>query len=104
MRKLSGVILLAFFASTAFAGPKLRNVKGTVTDHNHETLAGARIEVKGTDIVVYSDFDGEFVIDQLEPGSYDLTISLVSFQELEVKKLQLSVKHADELSFELTSR
>jgi len=84
MRTLILSALFLSFSLATMAGPKHRVIKGTVIDAGNDGLAGAKIEVKGTDIVVYSDFEGNFIIDRLKSGTYDISISLVSYQEVEI--------------------
>lgn len=79
-------MLFISYGSIAGSGKKTK-VQGTILSYDKETLAGAKIEVEGTEIVVYSDFEGHFNIGQLTPGTYNLTVTLISYQELEVKLL-----------------
>jgi hypothetical protein len=98
-------LLLLACSLNVLAGPKDRSIKGTVLDTDLEVLAGAKIEVVGTDIVVYSDLEGKFTIEQLKPGSYQLLISMVSYQVLEVEEITLnSPSSSSEMKFSLHSR
>jgi len=58
-----------------------RSVRGMVIDiDTKESLPGAYIMVKGTSNGTISDFDGSFVLDNLDPAKYEITVSFVSYQ------------------------
>lgn len=63
---------------------RVENVKalqltGLVVDgKNKETLAGAAIIVDGKKY--YSDLDGQFTISDVNPGKYELTVELISYE------------------------
>ncbi len=64
-------------------------ISGNITDClNNETLAGAVIHADGKK--VYSDLDGHFSIPVEKPGTYTLTVELISYEtaqvEVEVKE------------------
>jgi hypothetical protein len=65
-------------------------VKGKITDYQtQEFLAGVEIKIEGTDIVTYSDFDGNFEISQLKPGKYTFSISTVSYKVKQVYSVEI---------------
>lgn len=65
-------------------------ISGTVIDKaSGENLAGVAIKVEGTDIVRYSDLDGNFTIKQLKPGSYNLVLSYISYSNSFVENITL---------------
>lgn len=56
-------------------------LKGTVVDSQTlESLAGVSLEIEGKNIVIYTDFEGNFTIEELEPGYYNIIIRYVSYQ------------------------
>ena len=63
---------------------RVENVKAlqltgsVVDDKNKETLAGATIIVDGKKY--YSDLDGQFTISGVNPGKYELTVELISYE------------------------
>lgn len=64
---------------------------GKVTDkQTGESLAGALIQIKGTDISVYTDLDGNFTITNIEPGEYNIEITYISYNGAEVENVVLS--------------
>ena len=55
-------------------------IKGTITDANSkETLIGATVAIQGTTKGAVTDFDGNYVLDKVAKGSYNLVISYVSY-------------------------
>jgi TonB-dependent receptor len=55
-------------------------IKGSVLDANtKETLIGATVVVQGTTIGAATDFDGNFRIEKVAPGNYNLIVSYISY-------------------------
>jgi hypothetical protein len=59
--------------------PETGHITGTVTDVNNETLSGATVALQGPSLKVprevLSDDNGFFEFDQLDPGTYRVTIT-----------------------------
>lgn len=69
-------LLISSLIGTAQVGV----IKGTITDANtKETLIGATVALQGTVKGAITDFDGNFLIDKVEKGSYNLVISYISY-------------------------
>src|ERR1700733_12480588 len=77
------MLLLPLFAGAATtdkgaaAGPG--SVSGTIKDAAGAVLQGAQVTLQPTAITVASDAQGNFVIPNLAPGTYTVTISYVGF-------------------------
>ena len=55
-------------------------IKGTIIDANtKETLIGATVALQGTVKGAITDFDGNFLIEKVAKGSYNLVISYISY-------------------------
>lgn len=52
----------------------------------NEALTGVEIKLEGTDIKVYSDFDGNFEIKEVKPGEYNIIASYISYQNSLLEK------------------
>lgn len=82
-----GLTALIFISGSVFAGSNptkvpatTASVNGQVVDfQSGETLAGVAITVEGTETKVYTDLDGNFSIEGLEPGTYNLVLSMISY-------------------------
>src|SRR6267154_5616402 len=56
------------------------SIVGRVTDSSSGALVGAQVTVQPTGVSVVSDARGQFFINDLEPGSYTVTITYVGFE------------------------
>ena len=65
-------------------------IKGKVVDFNTgEALVGVEITLEGTDTKAYTDFDGDFVIKNVNPGECNLIASYISYEKSYVEKLNV---------------
>lgn len=100
------LILFSFFIFLyanlqAGDGSETKSLTGKVTDiKSGETLAGALISVVGTDIKAYSDFDGNFLIENISEGPVEIKVSLVSYKEYIIKN-PVQPSSDDELNIRL---
>lgn len=83
---ISVLLLILTLSVTAQTG----SIKGKVTDaSNDESLIGTTVMLKGTTTGTITDFDGNYIIPNVAPGSYTLVISFISYdsqeREIEVK-------------------
>jgi len=75
-------------------------ITGKVIDNNSgETLAGVLVTVEGTTLKAYTDLDGQFSIEGMTPGKYNLILSLISYKKSLVEDLE--VKPGKEESVEI---
>src|SRR5580700_10249889 len=58
-------------------------IAGTVTDNTKAVLRGAQVSVEPQAVNVASDEQGQFFINDLNPGSYTVTITYVGFAKFE---------------------
>lgn len=66
------------------------SITGKVVDiKTGETLAGVSVSVEGTATKVYTDLDGNFTITELETGSYDLVLSLISYKNSLIENISV---------------
>lgn len=67
----------------AFAGmAQTGTVRGTITDgETGEELIGATIMIPATGKGVVTDFEGNYSLSEVAPGTYDLQVSYVSYQK-----------------------
>ena len=57
-------------------------VSGTITDSTTgEPLAGVEVQLEGTAVKSYTDFDGNFTFKGLTPGEYKLVASYISYDQ-----------------------
>lgn len=82
MKRLLLSILFIGFSSLLIAeggNSKTTAVKGTITDKFGTPLVGAKVYVESTKQTVYTDFDGEFTLQDIPREEQALKLSHVSF-------------------------
>jgi hypothetical protein len=96
MRTINFIILI-FIASLVFSAnvnekeekTTTKSVSGKVVDRlTGENLAGVKIEIPNTDIIAYSDFEGNFTI--AIPSNNEVSEVNISYISYENTKLNLS--------------
>jgi hypothetical protein len=82
-KSIALLVLVLTMAQTLIAGnpgTAVMFVTGNVTDKSsNETLAGVEVRVKGTNIVTYTDFDGNFYLPELAAGTYTLEFNYITY-------------------------
>ena len=75
-------VLLHFFAFAAFLSYAQKGtIKGTVFDaKTNEALIGATIMLEGTTVGTITDFDGNYRIEKIDPGTYNIRCSFISYE------------------------
>ncbi len=84
------VLIISLFCVTiAFANNnndkqlKKISITGKVLD-NTESLAGVKVILDNKEIVVYTDFEGNFSIDNILEGEHTLSFSLITYDSKEI--------------------
>ena len=81
---------------------KKSSLNGQVVDKNSgEPLSGVCVKLTGLDLTVYTDFDGNFVVDNMFPGKYDLLVSMLTYEKVHKEKILVSVGENNYLKVEL---
>ncbi len=81
------------------------SVNGTVVDlSSGETLAGVAVSIEGTDTKVYSDLDGNFTINNIKPGTYNLVLSMISYKNSFVENVELLPNEKENLQVKLDNK
>ncbi|MCW3788778.1 carboxypeptidase-like regulatory domain-containing protein [Plebeiibacterium sediminum] len=99
------IALVAVIGLSSFKGEKsknnnnsvsLLNVSGTVIDNiSGETLVGVEVILEGTDKKTYSDFEGNFVFEDVKEGDYDITAKIVSYKDSKSEDIHVSTSEKD---------
>lgn len=79
---------------------KKGKITGKVVDNTGLTLPGATIQIVGTGLATISDADGNYTI-AIEPGTYTVEVSFISFQTQIITGVQVSEDDATPLSIAL---
>ena len=89
--------------TTAASASASVSISGKVIDLNSgEALAGVEVAIEGSSKKVRTDFDGNFKIDNLNPGEYNLIASYISYNKSLVEKLEV-VKSNQVLNIKMQS-
>lgn len=77
-------------------------ISGVVVDTDNQTLvAGASVKIQGTNQGVATDASGAFEIIKIEPGNYNLHISVIGYQELIVEGIRVETDKNVTLKLEI---
>ena len=90
--------LLSFAATTG-------KIKGKIVDRSTgETLVGANVLVVGTTFGAATDVNGEYLINNLEAGTYEVKASFLGYQSTTVANVRVFSDLTTELNFQLSSQ
>jgi len=66
------------------------SISGKVIDLNSgEALAGVEIAIEGSTKKVHTDLDGNFTVENLKPGAYNVIASYISYNKSFIEKLEV---------------
>jgi len=95
---LAAVPAMVFGAATG-------QIKGKLTDEETgEAVIGASVQIVGTSMGAMTDFDGNYIIRQLEPGSYTVKISHLDYATIEVTHVEVNADLTSEVTQKLTKK
>lgn len=100
IRKLIMLQLLLAFSVIAVA--QNGKIKGLVTDKKtNEPLVGATIMLEGTTIGSITDFDGNYVLSNIAPGTYTIRCSFISYETKFLQNITIAANQELEFNFKL---
>jgi TonB-dependent receptor len=82
--RLLALLLTLFWTIPGVAQSDRGTIAGTVKDSTGAVLPGARVELQQKGPSAVSDAQGQFIISNLPPGSYTLSVSYVGFSPLQL--------------------
>ncbi|MBI1938832.1 MAG: TonB-dependent receptor [Ignavibacteriales bacterium] len=106
MRKANALtlfLIICFLSGTniLFAGTTGK-IKGIVIDKNSGTpLPGVNVIIVGTPLGAAADLDGEFIILQIQPGTYTLKASMVGYQTVFIENVVVKVDLTTSVNIEM---
>ncbi len=102
---LCSIALLLALVAPAAAQETTGTIQGSVRDQSGAVLPGATVVAKhlqtGRTTDAVTNQDGLYTIPSLQPGAYELTFSLASFQSQTVKGIELHVNDRQEINGKL---
>lgn len=96
VKKFLAIVFISCLSLTGLAGTgdkgkaAARTVAGKVTDQSGENLAGARITVRETGDVFFSDLEGNFNFSLKTDKVYSLSVETIGYQPKEFRSSELS--------------
>ena len=99
--KLSLIIIL-FCCHFSLIFGQTGTIKGNVFNSiNNETIPLATIEIENTTIGVISDIDGNYRIDNLKPGLYNVICSFIGFRTEVIREVRVTSSRPTTIEFGL---
>ncbi len=78
------------------------SITGKIIDKTTgEPLAGVTVKIEGTNLEVYTDFDGNFTFKNIAPSIINLKVSLVSYKENVLKDISIPANQTSVLEIAL---
>lgn len=79
-------------------------VQGQVMDlSSGESITGAEVKIKQSDKKTYTDFDGQFSFQNIEPGNYDIVVSYISYDNSLLENIEIEQGHTEKISIKLVN-
>ncbi|RKX22745.1 MAG: hypothetical protein DRP35_01210 [Candidatus Zixiibacteriota bacterium] len=92
-------LLLVAIPGMVFAGPG--QIKGKVTDESSgEAVIGASVFIVGTALGAQTDFNGEYIIRQVEPGTYVIRVTHIDYNSVDITEVDVK----PDLSFDVSPK
>ncbi len=99
---LSAIILIISAFNLSAQTTLKGKISGKVFDkNNNEPIIGSVVMIDGTTIGVQTDFDGNYIISNLNPGTYKLVFKYVSYETKFVEGVQVSAGKITNLNMAL---
>lgn len=78
---LRSILSFCFVLLVTFGFAQNGTISGTVTDSKSgETVVGANVVIQGTTVGSPTDIDGKFTIQNVKPGTYNLSVTFVTYK------------------------
>ena len=99
---LRSVLIFIAFIACSIASAQNGSISGVIIDKNAQTaLTGANIVLQNTDLGAISDVDGKFSIGKIQPGTYNVKISLLNFLPVELFNIVVTNGNTNTFTVEL---
>ena len=89
-------------AATTESSMLNNSITGLVIDNSTgEALAGVEISIEGTQLKTYTDFDGKFAFESIQPGDYKVCTKYISYEMKESQPIKVNRNEMHTLNLEL---
>ncbi|MCB0731557.1 MAG: TonB-dependent receptor [Ignavibacteriae bacterium] len=90
MKKLNYLILILLVQYSSIIAQTSGSISGTVVDKDFgDPLIGVNVFIEGTTRGSATDIDGKYSIDGIEPGTYNVTFSIIGFQKNTITGIEI---------------
>ncbi len=97
---LFGILFSLLNSNTIFAANG--SIEGTVFDKkSKETLVGAQVMLEGTTIGAVTNFDGQFIIDNIKPGTYNIRVTYISYNQVLIENVVIAANKRNQFKVEM---
>jgi hypothetical protein len=95
-------MFMSFLTSTAMSNAQNGTVKGSLKNADtREPIPFATVLLEGTTTGVTTDIDGNYVMNDVKPGIYNITATFLGFEPFTYKEITVSSARPTVLDFEL---
>ncbi len=101
MCRFASIFGILLILATCLMAGNTGKIAGKVTDLNGEPLPGANIILLNTTLGAAADLQGNYVILNVPPGTYELKASMIGYQSVVVNHVQVSVDLTTKINFQL---
>ena len=101
---LTKFILIALVITVPIIAGTTGKIKGKIIDKDTgEPILGANVVVEGTYFGAATDEEGDYYINNVPPGTYNLIASAVGYNKVRVENLSIKIDLTTEINIELVS-
>lgn len=102
MTRLFSTLCLIVFSVISFAQSEnqVGSITGTIKTNENKPAVSATVRLKGTKRATLTNNEGAFTLEDLQPGNYNLAVSIVGYQPLE-KEVTVVAGGSADVSFQL---
>ncbi|MBN1302555.1 MAG: TonB-dependent receptor [Melioribacteraceae bacterium] len=101
--KLKFLWMILFFCSSLFAGTTGK-IAGRITDAGTgEPLIGINVVIDGTTLGAATDLDGNYIINNIQPGVYTLIVSGIGYQKKRITDVNVASDFTTRIDLDLSA-
>lgn len=88
MKNILTSLLIIFFSATTLFAQITQTIRGKITDATTgNNLSGASVQIIGTSNAALSDNDGNYIIEKVPVGRYQLSVTYLGYQKEQVAEI-----------------
>lgn len=74
-----------------------------IDSKSSETLVGVEVQIEGTDLKTYTNFDGNFSFENVKPGKYKIVASYISYEKNIVENIEAKLDSKNNIAIKMAS-